>query len=49
MLKRFLHARVQLPAPAFTADAVVNKEFKKIALKDYANKWLVLFFYPLDC
>jgi hypothetical protein len=41
-------ARVQHPAPAFTGDAVVNKEFKTISLSDYQGKWLVLFFYPLD-
>jgi peroxiredoxin (alkyl hydroperoxide reductase subunit C) len=35
-------------APDFTADAVINKEFKKISLKDYLGKWLVFFFYPLD-
>ncbi len=36
------------PAPAFTADAVVNGEFKQISLSDYKGKWKVLFFYPLD-
>lgn len=35
-------------APDFTMDAVVGKEFKKVALSDYRGKWLVLFFYPLD-
>lgn len=36
-------------APDFTADAVVNGEIKTISLhKDYANKWKVLYFYPLD-
>ena len=35
-------------APTFTADAVVNKEFKNINLEDYKGKWVVLFFYPLD-
>jgi len=35
-------------APTFTADAVVNKEFKSINLEDYKGKWVVLFFYPLD-
>ncbi|MDY6820747.1 MAG: peroxiredoxin [Deferribacterota bacterium] len=36
-------------APDFTAEAVVNKEFKKITLSSYQNKnWVVLFFYPLD-
>jgi alkyl hydroperoxide reductase subunit AhpC len=35
-------------APDFTLDAVVGKEFKKVSLKDYKGKWVVLFFYPLD-
>ena len=36
-------------APDFTADAVVNKEFKKISLNNYiGKKWVILFFYPLD-
>lgn len=39
---------VQNPAPAFTATAVVNGEFKKINLSDYKGKWVYLFFYPLD-
>ncbi|KAI9009822.1 thioredoxin-like protein [Gaertneriomyces semiglobifer] len=41
-------ARVKTPAPAFTAKAVINKEFKDISLSDYKGKWVVLFFYPLD-
>ena len=36
------------PAPAFTLDAVVNLEFKKVSLSDYQGKWVVLFFYPGD-
>jgi peroxiredoxin (alkyl hydroperoxide reductase subunit C) len=45
------------PAPAFGGTAVVggpaadlNPEnaFKDIALSDFAGKWVVLFFYPLD-
>ena len=29
--------------------AVVNgKDFKKLSLKDFAGKYVVLFFYPLD-
>jgi peroxiredoxin (alkyl hydroperoxide reductase subunit C) len=36
-------------APDFTADAVINKEFKKVSLSDYqGEKWVILFFYPLD-
>jgi alkyl hydroperoxide reductase subunit AhpC len=41
-------AKVGEPAPNFTLDAVVNKEFKKVSLADYRGKWVVLFFYPLD-
>jgi peroxiredoxin 2/4 len=41
-------AKVGEPAPDFTLEAVVGKEFKKISLADYRGKWVVLFFYPLD-
>lgn len=41
-------ARVQCPAPDFKGMAVVNGQFKEISLKDFAGKYLVLFFYPLD-
>ncbi|KAF1314619.1 Peroxiredoxin-2, partial [Globisporangium splendens] len=40
--------KIRRPAPAFTADAVVNGEFKKVSLSDYKGKYVVLFFYPLD-
>lgn len=36
------------PAPAFSLDAVVGTEFKRINLSDYKGKWVVLFFYPMD-
>ncbi|MBW4056270.1 MAG: peroxiredoxin [Proteobacteria bacterium] len=40
------------PAPDFKLEGVVSlepgKEFKTIALKDFKDKWLVLFFYPAD-
>jgi len=36
-------------APDFTADALVNGEIKSLSLhKDFAGKWKVLYFYPLD-
>jgi alkyl hydroperoxide reductase subunit AhpC len=35
-------------APEFTAQALVNGEFKDISLSDYNGKWKLLFFYPLD-
>jgi len=41
-------ARVGHPAPNFEALAVVGQDFKTIKLSDYAGKYLVLFFYPLD-
>ncbi|QSV44480.1 peroxiredoxin [Geobacter benzoatilyticus] len=41
-------AKVGEPAPAFTLDAVVDKEFKKVSLADHRGKWVVLFFYPAD-
>ena len=39
---------VQNPAPDFSADAVVNGEFKTVKLSDYRGQWVYLFFYPLD-
>lgn len=36
------------PAPDFSADAVVDNDFKKVSLSDYKGKYVVLFFYPLD-
>ncbi len=35
-------------APQFQEAALVNGEQKTISLADYAQKWKVLFFYPLD-
>jgi len=35
-------------APAFTLEGVHDGEFVDVKLGDYARKWLVLFFYPLD-
>ncbi|GAB4138108.1 MAG: peroxiredoxin [Cyanobacteria bacterium J069] len=40
--------RVGQTAPDFTAEAVVDQEFKTIKLSDYRGKYVVLFFYPLD-
>ncbi|XP_037526897.1 peroxiredoxin 1 isoform X5 [Rhipicephalus sanguineus] len=36
------------PAPDFCGTAVVDGQFKEIKLSDYKDKYLVLFFYPLD-
>jgi len=41
-------AKVQKHAPTFSADAVVNGQFKTLALDDYKGKYLVIFFYPMD-
>ncbi|XP_028968623.1 peroxiredoxin-1-like [Galendromus occidentalis] len=40
--------RITFPAPQFKATAVIDGEFKTIALSDYVGKYVVLFFYPLD-
>lgn len=43
---------VGMRAPDFKLEGVVGtdpgKEFKTLTLKDYKDKWLVLFFYPAD-
>ena len=41
-------ARVQHPAPQFEGMSWNVNEFKKISLKDYQGKYVVLFTYPLD-
>ncbi len=35
-------------APDFTLEAVSGSQIKKISLADYENRWLIVFFYPLD-
>lgn len=35
-------------APDFKLKGYFDGKFKEYTLKDYKNKWLVLFFYPLD-
>eukprot|EP00050_Salpingoeca_kvevrii_P010913 m.11373 g.11373 ORF g.11373 m.11373 type:complete len:108 (+) comp3151_c0_seq1:41-364(+) len=42
-------ARIRAPAPKFTAQAIVDGAVKDVSLDDYEGKYLVLFFYPLDC
>lgn len=39
---------LQKPAPKFAGTAVINGAFQEIKLEDYAGKYLVIFFYPLD-
>ncbi|CBY14087.1 unnamed protein product [Oikopleura dioica] len=43
-----LKAAIGKPAPAFTAEAVVDSDFQQVSLSDYKGKYLVFFFYPLD-
>ncbi len=43
--------RLNQPAPEFTASAYqkgLPDDYKQVNLKDFAGKWLVLFFYPRD-
>lgn len=40
--------QLQKKAPGFAGTAVVDGQFKTIDLKDFAGKYVVLFFYPLD-
>lgn len=47
-MRMFSSARITLPAPAFSGMAYTEGQFKKISLADYAGKYVVLFFYPLD-
>lgn len=39
---------VQKTAPTWKADALVGEEFKTLSSTDFKNKWVCLFFYPLD-
>ena len=41
-------AKVQKPAPGFTAQAVVDGKFKEVSLSDYKGKYVIVYFYPLD-
>ena len=43
-----MSARVGHPAPAWSATAVVGQEFVELKSEQYAGKYYVLFFYPLD-
>lgn len=40
--------KINEKAPEFTEDAYYEEDQKKISLKDYKGKWVVLFFYPAD-
>jgi peroxiredoxin (alkyl hydroperoxide reductase subunit C) len=41
-------AHVGKEAPDFKAEAYHQGSTKKIKLKDYRGRWVVLFFYPAD-
>lgn len=43
-----LGVQVGSPAPGFDEMAYHAGEFSHVQLRDYAGKWVVLFFYPLD-
>jgi len=42
------YPQIGKPAPVFQGTAVVDGQFKEISLSDYAGKYVILFFYPLD-
>lgn len=41
-------AVIRRPAPDFDATAVIGGEIQNIRLSDYAGKYVVLLFYPMD-
>ncbi len=45
---RMFSAKIATPAPIFSGMAYTEGTFKQISLSDYAGKYVVLFFYPLD-
>lgn len=48
LLKELRMLTVGKKAPNFNADAVINGSIVNISLDDFAGKYKVLFFYPLD-
>lgn len=40
--------QVASPAPSFKTQALVGRVFKTVSLSDYAGKWVLLMFYPMD-
>lgn len=44
----FPRAVIGQPAPYFEGQAVKDLDFVNVKLSDYAGKYVVLFFYPLD-
>ena len=41
-------ARIEKPAPDFTAKAYTREGYRDVKLSDYRGTWVVLFFYPGD-
>jgi len=41
-------AKIDEKAPDFTEEAFIDGDIKKVSLKDYKGKWVILFFYPAD-
>jgi len=50
MASQVIRATIGKAAPFFKANAwhSSSQQFKEVSLADYKNKWLLLFFYPLD-
>ena len=50
MASHAIRAIIGKTVPYFKAQSWVSatNEFKEISLDDFKNKWLLLFFYPLD-
>ncbi|HLG25972.1 MAG TPA: peroxiredoxin [Candidatus Gracilibacteria bacterium] len=42
------NVQVGRPAPKFRLEALVDDKFQMVSTEDYKDKWIVLFFYPLD-
>lgn len=40
--------KVGHPAPHFSCEAVINNQLKNVSLSDFAGKYKLLFFYPLN-
>jgi len=47
-MEEYKQVKINEQAPAFTAEAFIDNDIKKISLKDYKGKWVILFFYPAD-
>jgi len=43
-----MSVRIGKPAPEFETSAYADGEIKKLKLKDFRGKWVLLYFYPGD-